>query len=98
MKREDKETEMLKNSGYTFDIGPTFFSLGIRDLSKNIFSFLPSRMEYKNFLLSFLLCCMLLTTSYCYMIFEEKQNSDNDAINNNKIKIPNLPPISIVGW
>uniref|UniRef100_A0A8C5S188 Uncharacterized protein n=1 Tax=Laticauda laticaudata TaxID=8630 RepID=A0A8C5S188_LATLA len=50
-----------------------------------------------NFLLSFLLCCMLLTTSYCYMIFEEKQNSDNYSINNNKIKIPDLPPISIVG-
>uniref|UniRef100_A0A8C5S3X2 Uncharacterized protein n=1 Tax=Laticauda laticaudata TaxID=8630 RepID=A0A8C5S3X2_LATLA len=49
-----------------------------------------------NFLLSFLLCCMLLTTSYCYMIFEEKQNSDNYSINNNKIKIPDLPPISIV--
>ncbi|XP_032074841.1 agouti-signaling protein [Thamnophis elegans] len=53
-------------------------------------------MEYKNFLLSFLLCCILLTTSYCYMIFEEKQNSDSNAINNNKIKMPDLPPISIV--
>ncbi|KAG8131852.1 hypothetical protein E2320_009753, partial [Naja naja] len=52
-------------------------------------------MEYKNFLLSFLLCCMLLTTSYCSMIFEEKQNSDNYSINNNKIKIPDLSPISI---
>ncbi|KAM6453823.1 agouti-signaling protein [Liasis olivaceus] len=46
-------------------------------------------MEYKNFLLGFLLCCMLLTASYSYMIFEEKQNLD-------KIKIPDLPPVSIV--
>ncbi|KAM3841739.1 agouti-signaling protein [Vipera latastei] len=52
-------------------------------------------MEYKNFLLSFLLCSMLLTANYCYMIFDEKQNSDNYAINN-KIKIPDLAPISIV--
>nr|XP_028590724.1 agouti-signaling protein [Podarcis muralis]XP_028590725.1 agouti-signaling protein [Podarcis muralis] len=53
-------------------------------------------MEYRNFLLGFLLCCTLLITSYSYMVFEEKQNAVNSTVNNNKIKFPDLPPISIV--
>nr|XP_056701325.1 agouti-signaling protein [Euleptes europaea] len=52
-------------------------------------------MEYQNLLLGLLLCCTLLTTSYSYMIFEEKQNTDT-AVGNNRMKLPDLPPISIV--
>ncbi|XP_062976017.1 agouti-signaling protein [Elgaria multicarinata webbii] len=53
-------------------------------------------MEYRNLLLGFLLCCTLLTVSYSYMILDEKQDMDNGMANNNKIKLPDLQPISIV--
>ncbi|XP_060089230.1 agouti-signaling protein [Heteronotia binoei] len=56
---------------------------------------MDSRMEYKNLLFGILLCCTLLTASYSYMIFEEKQNTDTSVVNN-KMKLPDLPPISIV--
>ncbi|XP_053105530.1 agouti-signaling protein [Hemicordylus capensis] len=55
---------------------------------------LQRRMEYRNLLLGFFLCCTLVTASYSYMIFEEKQ--DTAVVNNNKLKLPDLPPISIV--
>nr|XP_060628312.1 agouti-signaling protein isoform X1 [Anolis sagrei ordinatus] len=53
-------------------------------------------MEYRNIFLGFLVCCILLAASNSYMIFEEKQNTDNSAVHNNKIKFPDLPHISIV--
>uniref|UniRef100_A0A8D0B2N7 Agouti-signaling protein n=2 Tax=Salvator merianae TaxID=96440 RepID=A0A8D0B2N7_SALMN len=55
-----------------------------------------SRMDYRNLLLGFFLCCTVLTANYAHVIFEENQNTDNCTVNNNKIKFPDLPPISIV--
>ncbi|XP_020662166.1 agouti-signaling protein isoform X2 [Pogona vitticeps] len=53
-------------------------------------------MEYRNLLLGFLLCCILLATSYSYMILEEKKDTNKSAVHTSKIKFPDLPPISIV--
>ncbi|XP_048353940.1 agouti-signaling protein isoform X2 [Sphaerodactylus townsendi] len=52
-------------------------------------------MEHKNLLFVILFCCMFLTAIYSHMIFEEKQNTDN-AVKNSKMRLPDLPPISIV--
>ncbi|KAF7238934.1 Agouti-signaling protein, partial [Varanus komodoensis] len=54
------------------------------------------RMKSRNLLLGLLLCCVLLMVSDSYMILEEKQDVDNSMENNNKIKFPDLQPISIV--
>ncbi|KAJ6661074.1 hypothetical protein lerEdw1_016875 [Lerista edwardsae] len=47
-------------------------------------------------LLGFLFCCTLIIASDSHVIFEEKQNMDITAVHNHKMKLPDLPPISIV--
>ncbi|XP_066481897.1 agouti-signaling protein [Tiliqua scincoides] len=53
-------------------------------------------MDHRQLLLGVLFCCTLITASYSHVIFEEKQNMDSTAVNHNKMKLPALPPISIV--
>ncbi|KAH1181810.1 hypothetical protein KIL84_009564 [Mauremys mutica] len=54
----------------------------------------PKRMEDKNLFLALFLCSILLSTAYSHMIFEE--NRDTNLATSNKMKLPDLPPISIV--
>uniref|UniRef100_A0A8C3T5A7 Agouti-signaling protein n=1 Tax=Chelydra serpentina TaxID=8475 RepID=A0A8C3T5A7_CHESE len=51
-------------------------------------------MEDKNFFLALFLCSILLSTAYSHIIFEE--NRDTNLATSNKMKLPDLPPISIV--
>ncbi|XP_025066534.1 agouti-signaling protein isoform X2 [Alligator sinensis] len=51
-------------------------------------------MESKNLLFGFLLCYILLTTTYSHMAIEE--NTEQSLANSNKMNLPDLPPISIV--
>ncbi|CAM4549006.1 unnamed protein product [Lepidochelys olivacea] len=50
-------------------------------------------MEDKNLFLALFLCSVLLSTAYSHMIFEE--NRDTNLATNIRMKLPDLPPISI---
>ncbi|XP_074867926.1 agouti-signaling protein [Carettochelys insculpta] len=51
-------------------------------------------MEDKNLCLVLFLCCILLSTAYSHMNVEE--NRDANLATSNKMKLPDLPAISIV--
>uniref|UniRef100_A0A452I3R5 Agouti-signaling protein n=1 Tax=Gopherus agassizii TaxID=38772 RepID=A0A452I3R5_9SAUR len=52
------------------------------------------KIENKNLFLALFLCSILLSTAYSHMIFEE--NRDTNLATSNKMKLPDLPSISIV--
>ncbi|KAM9219054.1 agouti-signaling protein [Leptosomus discolor] len=52
------------------------------------------RMESKNLFLSLLLCYSLLRAAYSHMVIEEK--TERNLSRSNKMKLSDLPPISIV--
>jgi len=56
--------------------------------------FLPT-MKRKNLFLSLLLCYSLLRAASSHLIIEEK--TECNLSKSNKMNLPDLPPISIVG-
>uniref|UniRef100_A0A8C0GT59 Agouti-signaling protein n=1 Tax=Chelonoidis abingdonii TaxID=106734 RepID=A0A8C0GT59_CHEAB len=55
---------------------------------------LRTDINNKNLFLALFLCSILLSTAYSHMIFEE--NRDTNLATSNKMKLPDLPSISIV--
>ncbi|XP_006131768.1 agouti-signaling protein isoform X2 [Pelodiscus sinensis] len=51
-------------------------------------------MEDKSLFLALFLCCILLSTTYSHLAFEEHR--DTNLATSNRMKLPDLPPISIV--
>ncbi|XP_006131767.2 agouti-signaling protein isoform X1 [Pelodiscus sinensis] len=66
----------------------------ITDHRKTDFQVLRHMMEDKSLFLALFLCCILLSTTYSHLAFEEHR--DTNLATSNRMKLPDLPPISIV--
>nr|XP_014433341.1 agouti-signaling protein isoform X3 [Pelodiscus sinensis] len=66
----------------------------ITDHRKTDFQILRHMMEDKSLFLALFLCCILLSTTYSHLAFEEHR--DTNLATSNRMKLPDLPPISIV--